>query len=1458
VESVRAGDSSAIPVKIVPKGLRSFESEDADFFLELLPGARDRDGLPESVRFWKTRIEATDADRTFNVGLIYGPSGCGKSSLVKAALLPRLARHIIPVYVEAVADQTEARLLKAIRKQTDAAGSNLKEVLAAIRCGRGMQAGKKLLIVLDQFEQWLHARRLEDQPELVQALRQCDGAHVQCLILVRDDFWLTISRFMKELEVRVVERENSALVDLFSLPHARKVLACYGRAFGVLPEGALAAEENRFLEQACVGLAENDKVICVQLALFAEMVKSKPWNLATLKAIGGVTGVGVTFLEETFSAQSAPLEHRAHQKAARAVLKALLPESGTDIKGNMRSLADLRQASGYSARPADFDELLQILDARLRLVTPTDPDGTAQDAEPNLLAARASELAPRYYQLTHDYLVPALRDWLTRKQKETRRGRAELRLAERSAAWNARPQNRHLPAWWEWANIRLCTRKRDWSAAQQKMMRTAAHYHLVRGLILFAVLGAIGGYAAIDATEKARALAEQRAKVDEANRNLAESYKELLVAKNQADESGRKAETSAARATEEASNSRRNLYLAQVNLADNAWRAGQVDQALHWLRQISSRDGATDLRGFEFHQLARLCRAELATLPHDGQVMGVAFSPDGRLLASASNQSIRIWDVAERRSITSIPQPARAVVFHPDCRRMVTIAYDDRSIHLWDANSGRELRTLKGHTLAVQSVAFSPDGKQLASATTNTVREQDGTPVRKEAGEVFVWETESGRRLLALTDQHGGVESVAFSPDGALLACGSEDRTVRIREAETGRTLRTLQCQDVVLRVAFGGDGLLAVGCGNNYRIPADILLYKVADGHLVRRLTGHKALIWGVAFSPDGKRLASASGDETVRIWDVGTGRELCTYRDVNWVFSVAFSPDGRLIASAGNSWTVKLWDAGGDQEPRTPGHRASGWLAHAAFSMDGKRLAALGPRGVYLWDTITGLEIDRFPGSQDLVFSPDGRFLATVGPDHLVMVRDARTGHEVRALPGALPVPDQQRMMSASLAFSADGRRLSAAASDSSVRVWDVTTGQAEPATQLGAKNTFARFWSPDGRYMLLLQAATPDQAELWQIAPPKMLRHVALRNGNLAFGPGSRIYAHPEGVLVRIYETATGKLLQTLPSHGDFVNCVTISPDEQRLAVGVSRTGAVWLWDLPSGQLLRTLQGHGGDVWGVAFSPDGHWLVATSTGGNIRLWDGRPLTDELRTEREARTLLDRLYAEPGAEPDVAARLDGDPTVGEALRQKALALAPLYKETLPGRQAYWLLDELGKQPLLAAEVVEEIRRRPGIPDAVRQKALSYAKDLTDSPDRLNNLSWQLVCKPGGNSADYSRGLRLAHTACRLAANNGNCLNTLGVAYYRTGQYQLALDTLTQSDSLNAKSNNNASLPVDLAFLAMSCQQLGQAEKAKTHLARLLESMQEPRWTNDPESQSFLREAQEALAMKPPKPPRK
>ena len=297
----RGPTPSVRTIQIVPKGLRSFDEHDADFFLELLPGPRDRDGLPESLRFWKTRIEATDPDKTFRVGLIYGPSGCGKSSLVKAGLLPRLARRR--------AGRSTSRR-RPRRPRPGCCGACARRAPTCPpdrRPGRvagGSAAGpascpraQKVLLVLDQFEQWLYAQRGEARPELVAALRQCDGEHVQAIVLVRDDFWMAATRFMRRPGDPARRRRELA---------ARRPLRPAARpegAGGLRPglRGAARAgrpscapSSGRSSTRRSPGWPRTARSIPVRLALFAEMVKGKPWTPATLRGRWAAReGVGV-------------------------------------------------------------------------------------------------------------------------------------------------------------------------------------------------------------------------------------------------------------------------------------------------------------------------------------------------------------------------------------------------------------------------------------------------------------------------------------------------------------------------------------------------------------------------------------------------------------------------------------------------------------------------------------------------------------------------------------------------------------------------------------------------------------------------------------------------------------------------------------------------------------------------------------------------------------------------------------------------------------------------------------------------------------------------------------------------------------------------------------------------------------------------------------------------------------
>jgi len=471
----KSGNMSGMDFKnfqVVHKGLRSFDQTDAGFFLELLPGSRDREGLPSCIRFWKSQIE--NPSSLFSVGVIYGPSGCGKSSLMKAGLIPNLDGKIIPIYLEATATNTEESILKQLRKRLPDLPPRLTliEAFELIRKKKPAGLNRKLLLIVDQFEQWLHANPNMDNAPLAQALRQVDGDYFQVIFMIRDDFILAMNRMMAVLEIPIVEGVNFSLIDLFEQKHSQKVLRLFGRALQCLPEGELSKEHQQFIHKSIEALSVDGKVVSIRLSIFAEMMKSRPWLTSSLNSIGGVEGVGVQFLEKTFFSTSAPVLCKIHYKAAQNVLKALLPSTGSSIKGSMLSLEELKEVSTYANKPHDFAQLLQLLDSDLRLITPTTQE---EDSD-----------SKRFYQLAHDYLVPSLQEWLLKKQKETLKGRAELVLEDRARVWNLNPENRHLLSLFHWLSTHWNIPSRDWTKPQRKMIKKASKYYLARSFLITA------------------------------------------------------------------------------------------------------------------------------------------------------------------------------------------------------------------------------------------------------------------------------------------------------------------------------------------------------------------------------------------------------------------------------------------------------------------------------------------------------------------------------------------------------------------------------------------------------------------------------------------------------------------------------------------------------------------------------------------------------------------------------------------------------------------------------------------------------------------------------------------------------------------------------------------------------------------------------------------------------------
>ena len=524
---------------------------------------------------------------------------------------------------------------------------------------------------------------------------------------------------------------------------------------------------------------------------------------------------------------------------------------------------------------------------------------------------------------------------------------------------------------------------------------------------------------------------------------------------------------------------------------------------------------------------------------HDKHVTSVAYSPDGHRLATASyDKTVRIWDAGTGQPIG---EPLRghdaavnSVAYSPDGHRLAT-ASDDKTVRIWDADTGQPVGAPLRHDDKVLTVAFSPDGHRLASGGMDNLRQWDidtgqlvGEPLlsdqpgvvatvafspdghRIAAGglfdfAVYLFDADSGRPAGQLTGHTGAVNSVAFSPGGHFIATGSDDRTVRLWDAQTGQPLGSPLSghRNAITHVAFSPDGhRLASGAFDD--------TVRVWDTLAGRPLIGHQDKVSRVAFSPDGHRIASASWDKTVRVWDVETrqpvGAPLTGHED--WVDCVVFSPDGRRIASAGADKTIRIWDAANGQPIGQPlrGHEKA--VDSVAYSPDGHRLVtASDDKTVRIWDADTLAPIgDPLKHDAEViaaVFSPDGQHIATSSMDQTMRLWDARTGH-------LLTGPVHHDYLDTQLGFSPDGHRIVAGSLHNTVPLWDAQTlkPSGDPLEFAGGWVLAAAF-SPDGTTI----AATSNDGtvQLWNAKTggdfgPALTGHTAAVN-SVAFSPDSR---------------------------------------------------------------------------------------------------------------------------------------------------------------------------------------------------------------------------------------------------------------------------------------------------------------------------------------------------------------
>ncbi|KAI9858001.1 MAG: hypothetical protein M1813_007971 [Trichoglossum hirsutum] len=457
---------------------------------------------------------------------------------------------------------------------------------------------------------------------------------------------------------------------------------------------------------------------------------------------------------------------------------------------------------------------------------------------------------------------------------------------------------------------------------------------------------------------------------------------------------------------------------------------------------------------------------------HSGWVTDVAFSPDSKLVASAScDCTVRLWNIATGSSQTLEGHSGRveAIAFSPD-GKLVASASDDKTVRLWSATTCSSLQTFKGHSYWID-VAFSPDGKLVASASYDCT--------------VWLWDaaTGSSRTLKGHSDK---VNAVTFSPNGRSVASASSDHTVRLWDAATGSSLQTLTGHSgFVSTVAFSSDGKLVASASGDYTV--GLWNTATATGSSLQMLKGHSRQVNAIAFSLDGKLVASASDDSTVRLWDAATGSLLGTLEGHSGqVRAIAFSPDGKLVVSASADWTIRLWDAATSSSlPTHEGH--SNCVFAIAFSPDSKLVASGSyDRTVTLWDAATGSSLRTLKGHSHHVdavtFSPDGKLVASGSKDYTVRLWNAATGSPLQTLKGHLGGVN-------GIAFSLDNEFVASVSSDCTVRLWNAATGSSLQTLKGHSARVNTVAFSPDGK--LVVSTSDDRTARLWNATTGSLLQ-------------------------------------------------------------------------------------------------------------------------------------------------------------------------------------------------------------------------------------------------------------------------------------------------------------------------------------------------------------------------------
>ncbi len=546
-----------------------------------------------------------------------------------------------------------------------------------------------------------------------------------------------------------------------------------------------------------------------------------------------------------------------------------------------------------------------------------------------------------------------------------------------------------------------------------------------------------------------------------------------------------------------------------------------------------------------------------------------------------------------------------SVNYSPDGSQIAT-ASSNGTARIWDAHTGNLLLTLRGHNDVVKKIDYSPDGKRVVTAS------EDKT--------AKVWDAVNGKEIFTLRGHTNGVNNIAFSPDGTRLVTVSNDKTAKVWDAFSGKELLTFSGHGKeVFGVAFSPDGRLVASGGNDNIVR----VWDLDSGQELLTLPLERVekntSIYDVSFSPDGTRITAVGwGAININIWNASTGEKLFSGEigDSGYIYDIVFSKDGGLAATGGYDQKVRVWDTTTKQVIYTlAGHTDS--ISAVSFSPDGKSLASSSFDGtVRVWDLTTPSESLFIPFAHNsheatiwfrtVSYSPDGTRILTNYTDTTARIWDAVSGKELKQLKVG-------KINNIATAYSPDGKLIASINEDNTITIWDANTGK-ENITLARSKDTINKIvFSPSGAH--LASANNDGSVVVWDIVSGRSLLtlgdysltlDVAAPAYVVAYSPdGKRIATGNRTLLagVVIWDAITGEKLDTLEFYDP--SSIDYSSDGKLLAIG-GMDGTVSIWDALNGTKLWTVKNEALTIWGTEFNPEGNLLATVSFDGTARMWD------------------------------------------------------------------------------------------------------------------------------------------------------------------------------------------------------------------------------------------------------------